>query len=225
MNVAKTKLWLLDLDDTLFEASSGMLYKIHLRMNAYIMKYLNVSEVEASDLRTRYWTMYGATFFGLWRHHGIEPPHFLSFAHDFDLSPFVCYDQDLASILRRLPGKKVIFTNGPRSYAERVLRCLHLGAVIDDMVTSSDMRALGEWRPKPSRLMLLQTCRRFQVSPHCATLVDDSLMNLKCAHEVGLRTVWCMGYRQRNGKLSNRYASLFVDHSITHIRELPFLKR
>ena len=33
MKRAMSKLWLLDLDDTLFEASAGMLYSIHLRMN------------------------------------------------------------------------------------------------------------------------------------------------------------------------------------------------
>lgn len=225
MKRAMSKLWLLDLDDTLFEASAGMLYSIHLRMNEYIVKHLGVTDDEASDLRTRYWATYGATFLGLWRHHGIEPTQFLSFAHDFDLAPFVRHDQHPACVLRQLSGKKVVFTNGPRNYAERILRCLKLNSVIDGMVTSTDMKALGEWRPKPSRLMLVQTCRRFGVAPCHATLVDDSVMNLKCAYEVGLRTVWCTGYRQRHGKLANRYALPFIDHSITHIRELPFLKR
>ena len=67
------KLWLFDLDDTLFEASGGMLHKIHLLMNEYMCRELGMEWEEASALRRRYWSVYGATFLGLWRHHGIDP--------------------------------------------------------------------------------------------------------------------------------------------------------
>ena len=36
------KLWLFDLDDTLFEASGGMLHKIHLLMNEYMCRELGM---------------------------------------------------------------------------------------------------------------------------------------------------------------------------------------
>ena len=72
------KLWLFDLDDTLFEASGGMLHKIHLLMNEYMCRELGMEWEEASALRRHYWSVYGATFLGLWRHHGIDPRDFLS---------------------------------------------------------------------------------------------------------------------------------------------------
>ena len=55
------KLWLFDLDDTLFEASGGMLHKIHLLMNEYMCRELGMEWEEASALRRRYWSVYGAT--------------------------------------------------------------------------------------------------------------------------------------------------------------------
>ena len=58
------KLWLFDLDDTLFEASGGMLHKIHLLMNEYMCRELGMEWEEASALRRHYWSVYGATFPG-----------------------------------------------------------------------------------------------------------------------------------------------------------------
>ena len=49
------KLWFIDLDDTLFEASGGMLHAIHLKMNDYISRVLGLSWEAAGELRTRYW--------------------------------------------------------------------------------------------------------------------------------------------------------------------------
>ena len=151
------KLWLFDLDDTLFEASGGMLHKIHLLMNEYMCRELGMEWEEASALRRHYWSVYGATFLGLWRHHGIDPRDFLSFAHDFDPRLYIQFSGCPAEDVKRLPGRKVVFTNGPRNYARAVLEALELDHVVDGLVASTDMHALGQWRPKPSRLMFLMT--------------------------------------------------------------------
>ena len=217
-------LWLIDLDDTLFEASAGMLRAIHLRMNAYICRELALSDEDASALRTAYWSRYGATFLGLWLHHGIDPRDFLTSAHDFDPTPFIHFSGSPAVDIARLSGRKVLFTNGPRTYAESVLRHLGMIHAFDGTVSSTEMYALGKWRPKPDALMLLDTCRRFGAEPHNSVLVDDSLMNLKCAYELGLKTVWCFGYRHRNGRLRNPMRLAYVDAAVSHIRALSRLK-
>lgn len=179
------KLWLFDLDDTLFEASGGMLHKIHLLMNEYMCRELGMEWEEASALRRHYWSVYGATFLGLWRHHGIDPRDFLSFAHDFDPRLYIQFSGCPAEDVKRLPGRKVVFTNGPRNYARAVLEALELDHVVDGLVASTDMHALGQWRPKPSRLMFLMTCRRWGVSPADTVFVDDSPMNLMAAPRRG----------------------------------------
>lgn len=100
------KLWLFDLDDTLFEASGGMLHKIHLLMNEYMCRELGMEWEEASALRRHYWSVYGATFLGLWRHHGIDPRDFLSFAHDFDPRLYIQFSGCPAEDVKRLPGRR-----------------------------------------------------------------------------------------------------------------------
>ena len=214
------KLWLIDLDDTLFEASGGMLHAIHLRMNDFISKRLGLSWDDASRLRTEYWSRYGSTFLGLWKNHGIDPREFLPATHDFDFRPFIHYEGDPKSDLQRLTGKRIVFTNGPCNYAYAVLKALGMFDFFDDVISSTDMHLFGEWRPKPSSEMLRAVCAREGVRPSEAVMVDDSLMNLKCAKGTGFRTVWCTGYRARNGKLASRIAPLYVDAQIVHIREL-----
>lgn len=50
------KLWLFDLDDTLFEASGGMLHKIHLLMNEYMCRELGMESLKSSKAPTNYFT-------------------------------------------------------------------------------------------------------------------------------------------------------------------------
>ena len=215
-----TALWLLDLDDTLFEASGGMLVAIHLRMNAFIRRRFEVSDEEAGRLRTQYWKQFGSTFLGLWKNHGVDPEEFLTEVHDFDLSPYAEKSAKLCDTLRRLPGRKVVFTNGPRNYAERVVRRLGILPWVE-LVSSSDMRLFRGWRPKPSISMLEAVCRTFRSMPSEAVLVDDSLMNLRAAKRAGLHTVWCTGARRRHGKIDHLKPIAYVDLAIREIGELP----
>ena len=215
-----TRCWFIDLDDSIFEASGGMLHAIHLKMNEFMVREMNLSWEEASELRTRYWAHYGATFLGLWKRHGIDPRRFLTETHDFDPTPFIHVDGNPVTDLRGLKGRRVVFTNGPRIYAERVLSLLGIEEAVDDLVTSTDMRLFNDWRPKPSRSMLLAFCRRYGVAPQDAAIIDDSPMNLKTAHSIGMKTVWCTGYRRRHGKLDCRRALPYVDFAVTHLREV-----
>lgn len=215
-----TNCWFIDLDDSIYEASGGMLHAIHLRMNEFMVREMKLSWEEASRLRRQYWIEYGATFLGLWKCHGIDPSLFLSETHDFDPRPYIHVNGDPVEDLRALCGKRVIFTNGPKIYAERVLSLLGLEEVVDELITSTDMRLFNDWRPKPNRSMLLSLCHQFRVNPSNATLIDDSPQNLKIAHSLGIRTVWCTGYSRKNGRLACRRKLPYVDFSVTHIREL-----
>ncbi len=215
-----TKCWFIDLDDSIFEASGGMLHAIHLRMNEFIVKELRISWEAASNLRSLYWTKYGATFLGLWKHYGIDPCVFLKATHEFDLSPYVARSGMLSEDLRKLHGRRVVFTNGPRNYAEKVIELLGIERVIDDLVSSTDMHLFNDWRPKPSRSMLLSLCHYYGVRSSQAAMIDDSLMNLKVAHGLGVKTILCTGYRKRNGKMQCRRRPLYVDFSVGLLREV-----
>ncbi len=213
-------LWLIDLDDTLFEASGGVLHEIHLRMNDFIVKVLRIPCEEAHALRARYWAEYGSTFIGMWRNHGIDPRVFLRDTHNFDFAPYVTFKGDPRAALDALPGRKVLFSNGPSNYVEAVLDALGAASCFTKVISGTDMRIFGDWRPKPSRSMLRCICASMGVAPRHAALVDDSLLNLRAAAEVGMHAVWCTGYRRARGKLTNLPRPCYVEHMISHIREL-----
>jgi putative hydrolase of the HAD superfamily len=216
------KLWLFDMDDTLYDATHSVFEEIHPRMEAFIMRRLQVDAREAARLQHGYWAQYGATFLGLALRNGIKPEEFLREAHDFDVERAVrnsAHPQCLAGLIRRLPGKKAVLTNGPRAYAERVLVALKVKDPFDFMMTANDMHMLGSWRCKPDPVLLIAACRKAGVKPAHAVVIDDSLANLKVCHRLGMRTVWCTGYR---------YASAvkrpaFVDAAVTTVEELPRL--
>ncbi len=221
--IFRPKLWLLDLDDTVLGSSRGLLHAIHLRMNAFITERLGLPEAQAEALRTQYWEEYGSTFLGMWLRHGVDPREFLPATHDFDFAPYVSCEGDPKQALKKLPGRKVVFTNGPRNYADAVLKAMGMSEFFDAEVTSTEMRLFGDWRPKPNTSMFAATCARFGVSPRETVFVDDSPMNLKAAARTGLTTVWCTGYRRVAGKLPWRKPYPYIDHVVGHVRELPKL--
>lgn len=196
------RLWLFDMDDTLLASSAGILDEVHDLMNDFLIERLGMSPEEASRLREKYWRECGSTFIGLWRYHGVDPRVFLPTVHDFDYTPYLKGLKHVRHLLAQFPGRRVVFTNGPRNYVEHILPALGLKDFFDAEVTSTDMRLFGDWRPKPSVSMLRALCARMDVAPADAVLVDDSLMNLKAARQAGLRTVWCVGLRKRHAGLS-----------------------
>ena len=122
------KLWIFDMDDTLYCASAGMFDAIHAAMRHFVADRLGVTVTEGQRLQEHYWSEYGATFLGLAKHHGIRPEEFLPATHSFPVPPLVKTRADknqLRRWLQQLPGKKVVLTNGPRRYAHQVLETLH----------------------------------------------------------------------------------------------------
>ena len=118
--------WIFDLDNTLHDANPHIFPHINRSMTAYLETHLGLACEEANRLRTHYWRRYGATLLGLMRHHGIDPTHFLWETHQFpELHRMVLRNPLLRSVLRRLPGRKLVFSNSPVHYSAAVLRLLH----------------------------------------------------------------------------------------------------
>jgi len=182
-------IWLFDLDNTLHDASHAIFGSIDQRMTDYVERVLGIDRTEANRLRTLYWRRYGATLLGMVRHHGVDPHEFLRACHDFNVAGLLRAEYGLARLFARLPGRRVLLTNAPRTYAGCVLRELALHRQITSRYTIERMRVHGTFRPKPSRLMLRAILARERVRPSTAILVEDSLANLKAARALGLRTV------------------------------------
>lgn len=183
----KNPVWLFDLDNTLHNASPHIFPHINRAMREYIERHLGVNEHEATRIRQDYWDRYGATLLGLMRHHGTDPRHFLHETHQFpDLARMVVFEKPLIHALRRLPGRKIIFSNAPRHYTEAILGITGLDACFDAIYSVENVR----FQPKPMLAGFRALLRAERLDPRRCIMVEDSLVNLVTAKKLGMRTVW-----------------------------------
>jgi putative hydrolase of the HAD superfamily len=218
------RVWLFDLDDTLHDASTASMPRLHVSFGEYIQQHLQLSKEQSDALRRRYWLRYGATLLGLVKHHGVDAAHFLHHTH---LLPGLeetvrGHAHDFAA-LRRLRGPKYILTNAPRAYAERVLGALGIGRCFDGLISIEDMRMFGHLRPKPDARMLRMLLARLRVPAARCVLVEDTLQHQKAARRVGMTTVWMQRWsRAAAGPASRRFSMqpAYVDIRARHLAAL-----
>ena len=203
-----SKIWIFDLDDTLHDASSKIFPRINQSMTAYVSQKLNISHDAAHELRNQYWKVYGATLKGLMENHDVDPKEFLLKTHDaHELSKFVKQSHALKNTLKKLKGKKIVFTNAPLHYAIAIIKSLkierHFSAVYSIETT--------KYNPKPYLYAFRKILRHLGEKPHQCTMVEDDLANLKTAHKIGMKTVLVS---RQNKK------TVFVNKRITKITHL-----
>jgi putative hydrolase of the HAD superfamily len=225
--------WLFDLDNTLHDASQKIFPAISANMNTYIARVLGDGATPASQeavdaARLGYWKRYGATLLGMVRHHQVSAADFLRETHDIGtLADMVKAERGLARLLRRLPGRKILLTNGPTDYSTQVVRHLGLHRHFAHHVAIEDMRVHGQLRPKPSKLMLRRLLRRHGVAAHRCILVEDTLANLKAARQLGLRTAWVTQYLRMSDPIGRaklpdlQKRPNYVDVKVKSVRQLP----
>ena len=192
--------WLFDLDNTLHNASHAIFPTITANMNTYIARVLGDGVTPADDAivnaaRAAYWRRYGATLLGMVKHHQVQAAHFLHETHAFDdLRAMIRAERGLGALLKRLPGRKILLTNAPLRYSSDVMRHLGLRRHFSHHVAIEAMHVHRQLRPKPSTLMLRTLMRKHQIRPGRCILVEDTLVNLKGAKRLGLRTAWVTQY-------------------------------
>lgn len=192
---APPRVWLFDLDDTLHDASHASLPQINAAMTAFIVEQLGLDASAADVLRTQYWHRYGATLLGLQRHHGVRAAHFLEHTHRLPgLEARLRSSAHDRAALARLPGRKIVLTNAPVAYAQRVLAALGLARHFDAVVGVEQMRMFGASRPKPDTRMLRFVLARLKLVPSRCTLVEDTLAHQRAARALRIRTVWMRRY-------------------------------
>ena len=177
--------WIFDLDNTLYRADSDLFALIDARMSAYVARLLNVTPTEAKKIQKDYYRDYGTTLSGLMRVHGIDPETFLNDVHDIDLTQ-IEPDPALNSAIARLPGRRVVFTNGCRNYAQRVLERLNLDHLMDDIW---DIRTIA-FQPKPDTAAYERTLADSGIAAELAAMFEDVARNLVPARALGMTTVW-----------------------------------
>lgn len=203
------RVWLFDLDNTLHNATPHIFPHINRSMREYIERYLGLDAAQATSLRQDYWERYGATLQGLMRHHGTDPRHFLWETHQFpDLKRMLDFEKPTLHMLRRLPGRKIIFSNAPRHYTDAVLKLTGLGRHFSSIYSVENVR----FQPKPMLAGFRALLHAEHLDPKRCIMVEDSLPNLVSAKKLGMKTVWVStGSRQ----------SPCVDVKISSILQLP----
>lgn len=179
-----TTTWIFDLDNTLYPAECNLFAQVDRRMGEFIAQYLGVPYEYARHLQKSYYRQYGTTLSGLMQVHKLDPKPFLDYVHDIDLS-VVPEHPELAAVISRLPGRRLIFTNGSRRHAERVagkLGVLHLFEDICDI-------AACEYVPKPEADAFDRMVRRHGVEAKTAAMFEDMPHNLEAPHALGMTTV------------------------------------
>jgi len=177
--------WIFDLDNTLYRADTDLFSLIDGRMSAYVARLLNVTPAEAKKIQKDYYRDYGTTLSGLMRVHGIDPETFLSDVHDINLTQLEP-DLVLNCAISRLPGRKVVFTNGCRNYAQRVLERLNLDKLMDGIW---DIRTIA-FQPKPDPIAYERVLADSSIAPQRAAMFEDVARNLVPARALGMTTVW-----------------------------------
>ncbi|KAB2848327.1 MAG: pyrimidine 5'-nucleotidase [Hyphomicrobiaceae bacterium] len=176
--------WVFDLDNTLYPAACNLFLEIDRRMGEFISAMLEIPYEEARYLQKHYYRQFGTTLRGLMTVHAIDPKPFLDYVHDIDLARVeACPGLDEA--LARLPGRKIIFTNGTRRHAERVAGKLGILDRFEAIFDIADSAFIPKPGPKPYAMML----EAHGLNPCAAAMFEDMPQNLKEPHALGMATV------------------------------------
>ncbi len=180
--------WIFDLDNTLYPARCKLFAQVEVRIRDYVAGFLGLDADAAYRLQKTYFREHGTTLQGMMRHHRMDPAPFLAYVHDIDLSA-VRPDPALDRALGRLPGRKIVFTNGSAEHAQRVMERIgvarHFEAVFD-------IAAAG-YVPKPEPRVYDALVRSLGLDARATVMVEDIARNLVPAAAIGMTTVWVRG--------------------------------
>jgi putative hydrolase of the HAD superfamily len=181
---ADTRIWIFDLDNTLYPAKCNLFAQVDHRMGAYIERYLGVPYAYARHLQKAYYRQFGTTLSGMMQVHKMEPGPFLDYVHDIDVSG-VPESPALRTAIAALPGRKLIFTNGTVRHAENVAGKL---GILDQFEAIYDIVA-SDFVPKPHRAPYDRFLAAHDVAPSASAMFEDMPHNLEAPHALGMTTV------------------------------------
>jgi putative hydrolase of the HAD superfamily len=203
--------WIFDLDNTLYPASSDLFGLVDQRMTDYVARLKGVERQEARAIQKALFHEHGTTLSGLMRTHAIDPHEFLAFVHDIEMD-VLAEDARLIQSVAKLPGRKLIFTNGDEPYARRVLARLGLSESFEAI---HDIHACA-YQPKPNPPAYAAMCAALRVHPESALFIEDMARNLKPAKALGMTTVWV----NNGSELGNdQHHPEYIDYEIADVGE------
>jgi len=201
--------WLFDLDNTLYPPETEFMALIEQRMTDFVARETGLPRDEAMALQKKYLHEHGTTLAGLMAKHDVDPEAFLTEVHDVSLDRLTP-DVAVRAGIERLPGRRLVFTNGDAGHAERVLAKLGL----DDLFEATFHITSASYIPKPAPQTFQRMMREHAVAPREAAFFEDSVRNLAPAAQLGMTTILV-------GPHAEAAEADFVHHRTRHLA--PFL--
>jgi putative hydrolase of the HAD superfamily len=209
---AHVSTWVFDLDNTLYPADCGIWPLIDERITLFLHDLFGMDLQSARALHQHYYLRHGTTLRGLVEENIHEAERFLEFVHDIDRS-VLKPNPTLAREVGRLPGRKLIFTNGSRNHAILTASQLGLDGLFED---AFDIVAAG-LTPKPDAAAYEAFFSCHAVDPRSAAMFEDVAKNLVVPRARGMKTILVTpkpgqaDHRQEHDRTSARAGASLAD--------------
>jgi putative hydrolase of the HAD superfamily len=176
--------WVFDLDNTLYPYHVNLWQQVDARIGEFVGAWLKVSPEQARKIQKDYYLRYGTTMRGMMTEHGVRADDYLAYVHKIDHSPLEP-NPAMGTAIAKLPGRKLILTNGSTAHADKVLQRLGLGEHFEAVF---DIIA-AELEPKPAPQTYQKFLTLHQVDPERSAMFEDLARNLIVPHQLGMTTV------------------------------------
>ena len=176
--------WVFDLDNTLYPHHVNLWQQVDARIGEFVSAWLKVSAEEARVIQKDYYRRYGTTMRGMMTEHGVHADDYLAYVHNIDHSPLQP-NPAMGAAIAKLPGRKLILTNGSTDHADAVLARLGIG---DHFEAVFDIIA-AELEPKPAPQTYQKFLEAHGVNAPTSAMFEDLSRNLVVPHMRGMTTV------------------------------------
>src|SRR5450631_726619 len=160
--------WVFDLDNTLYPHHVNLWQQVDARIGEFIGNFLKVDAVEARRVQKDCYLRYGTSMRGMMTEHGVRADDYLAYVHQIDHSPLEP-NPAMGTAIARLPGRKLILTNGSTDHADKVLARLGIGAHFEAVF---DIIA-AEREPEPAPQTYEKFLRLHGVNARTSAMFED----------------------------------------------------
>lgn len=219
---------IIDLDNTIYAQSRGVLKAIDRRMSAYMVEKLGFSAENADETRVSYWKTHGTTMKGLKADFGIDESDFLKYVHNLPVDNMLSQDTELKKLLDETKYPKFVFTNADYDHATSVLDSLGIREQFDFIFDVTGLDFVG--KPCPESYATVERRIRTLLDGECHgvpsssfVFFDDFPSYLKGAKMHGWTTVHVDETAELELIAPVRIggAEPFIDYTIKTIHEFP----